>query len=152
MRNCIRSVHGLITEKTAPTSVGTAGGSVRKARIVLSRRIMAAAIFLSSVLPVAAVDRPHAPPVADGLRDCAGGFILPGSETCLRLGGAVRQDDTLRTGRGADLSPTKAGGRSLIASGSTARVTLDARTPTTLGPVRVYMSVRSRLPGGDGAR
>lgn len=77
---------------------------------------------------------------AEGLKPCRdGGFPLPDSATCLRLGGDVEAVATVRSGHHAP-APT----RSLsLRDGVHARLTLDARTPTALGPLRVYTSIRA---------
>lgn len=72
------------------------------------------------------------------LRNCAAqgpGFLaVPGSETCLRIGGRVR------TEAGTRLRP---GGAPVTASG---RLAVDARTQTAYGPVRAFVRLRSAQP------
>ena len=90
--------------------------------------------------PAAALDLdlPHipAPCTAQGP-----GFVaLGGTQTCLRIGGRVRAEAGTaprRPGREAP-SPVRASGR----------LSIDARTPTELGPVRTFI----RLHGGSAER
>jgi hypothetical protein len=95
----------------------------------------------------------------------AGFFFIPGSDTCLRVGGYARaeyaylQRTTMiavprfmgNLSSPAALAPNpKFAPASAIDSttGFTAngRVELDARTPTPLGDVRVFISVRGQTP------
>ena len=68
------------------------------------------------------------------------GFVqVPGSATCLKVGGRVVAETTVGARRIA---------RDQIAGfGASGRVSVDARTDTAYGPVRTYMRVRA----GDGA-
>lgn len=103
------------------------------------------ALALPPAVPCRAAEQ--APLSVQGLRDCpGGGVILPGSDACLRLSGAVSATTAVRT-------PTRGGTmrQTLTRSGTSAHVDLDLRAPTSLGPVRVYTSIRMR-DGLGGAR
>ena len=73
-----------------------------------------------------------------------GGLALPGTTTCLRLGGVVRAEAATRAAP-AIVAPAPDGGRgrSVATLRAGARVDLDARTPTPYGPLRAYMAVRT---------
>ena len=117
------------------------------------RRCWLILCLLASVAAQAG-ERPLAPPTpATGLRDCAGGgIILPGSRTCLHLGGSVRAEATTGFGEGHTARDTAGTRRSLTHFGTEARIALDARTPTDMGPLRVYVEGRSRMPDGGFGR
>ncbi|WP_210496284.1 porin [Microvirga antarctica] len=69
----------------------------------------------------------------------AGFFSVPGTETCLRIGGRVRSDVVMGSGRSRlqDVSGVQTG----------ARVTLDARTPTPYGPLRTVIRYQTPAMG-----
>lgn len=96
---------------------------------------------------------PPSPPPRLGACGTGGGFLLPGTDGCLTIGGFVRAEGVWRSlpatmafvtpeagtaipvvRRGADL------GRSAL--GATAGLTADLRIPTELGPFRVFVSLR----------
>lgn len=97
------------------------------------------------------------PSAADELRrlgSCgvaAGGFTLPGTDACLRIGGFARAE-TAWTSASPGLAlqvpaapsravvPASSLGRSAI--GADARLSVDVRVPTELGPLRAYVSLR----------
>lgn len=78
-----------------------------------------------------------APSALDGAR-CGPGFTeLPGTRTCLRLGGRVRAEvGAGRSRAGAAVRPGVGG-----------RVTLDARTHTEQGPLRTVIQMRAGSAG-----
>jgi hypothetical protein len=81
-----------------------------------------------------------APCAAQGPGFAAQGTGIGGTQTCLRIGGRVRAEAGTaprRPGREAP-SPVRASGR----------LSIDARTPTELGPVRTFI----RLHGGSPER
>ena len=84
-----------------------------------------------------------------------GTFLIPGSDTCLRLTGVVRSDLGLRNGAGdlrfanpASLAtpsrpfPLSRGSGSAIST--SAFIAADVRTQTELGPARLYVSIGRR--------
>ncbi|RFB80838.1 porin [Methylovirgula sp. 4M-Z18] len=96
----------------------------------------------------------------------AGYFYIPGTDTCLKIGGYLRAVfEGVSVGNQGTLTPYKAGiasksaataatvvsGRSLNATGFNTRVqlTFDARTATAYGTLRSYMALR--LHQNDGA-
>ena len=73
----------------------------------------------------------------------AGELVLPGTSTCLRLGGVVRAEAAVGHGAAPIVPSAPDGGRrrSTAALRAGARVDLDARVPTASGPLRAYMAV-----------
>ena len=101
----------------------------------------AIALLAFTVAAPAAVAEPWTLP--ETVRACpqhGPGFVqVPGSATCLKVGGRVVAETTVGARRIA---------RDQIAGfGASGRVSVDARTDTAYGPVRTYMRVRA----GDGA-
>jgi hypothetical protein len=76
-----------------------------------------------------------------------GGIQVPGSATCLRLGGQLRTETTVVGGSGGE-----AFRHTLTRRSGSGRVTVDVRTPTPLGPIRAFASVRGGLDGPPGTR
>ena len=80
----------------------------------------------------------------------SGAFALPGSDTCLRIGGFVAAEYSAHfaaaAGKLAALSPV-AGvvepQRDLSRSVARGELSIDVRTQTELGPLRVYVSLRT---------
>ncbi len=97
----------------------------------------------------AAMAAETSPAVVRPAAACGGqGLVLPGTDTCLRLGGMARAEAATRAAGsgsaavpGASATPS-AGARAsrLRAQG---RVDLDARTETSAGPIRAFLSVRT---------
>ena len=96
-----------------------------------------AGLALAAFAGIAAAQAGERPLAPDSNAHCGPGFTaVPGTRTCLRLGGQVRSD--VAVGRSA-------------ASGSarpevSGRVTLDARTATEHGPVRVFIQAGTGQP------
>jgi opacity protein-like surface antigen len=108
-----------------------------------------------------------APAAADYVKVCdaygAGFFYIPGSETCLKIGGYVRVElltgshSATLGGVGVSLQPVtnpgmKIGGnRNDTALNTRVRVdvTLDARTNTELGLLRSYIELRDTINSGN---
>ena len=87
-------------------------------------------------MPAGAFDRA---PAAESVRSCprhGPGFVqLPGTTTCVRIGGRVR---------GEYGASTRRVGRDQIAGfGSSAAVSMDSRTDTEYGPLRSYVRVKA---------
>ena len=83
--------------------------------------------------------RPFDPSATEACPQYGAGFVqVPGSSTCIRVGGRVRADYVVTSGRS---SRDRASGFS--PSGS---VSADVRTDTAAGPLRAYVRVR----GGGG--
>lgn len=102
------------------------------------RMLVVMALVAAQAAPSRAAER--ATMTVQGLRDCPdGGVVLPGSDACLRLSGAVSATTAVRT---APRSLTLR--QALTRSDAAAHIDLDLRAPTSLGPVRVYTSVRLR--------
>lgn len=106
-----------------------------------------AAAFAASVLwaGTAVAGPPERATGPDGVRTCprlGPGFIeIPGTSTCIRIGGRVVAE--AGTGRSAGVSRDRIAG-----FGTQGSVTLDARTDTELGPFRAVWRIRAS-PNGD---
>lgn len=79
------------------------------------------------------------------------GVLLPGTDTCLRVGGEVWADVTAGPAAALQLAPVPAAPLPAPVHRSAAvslrpegRLSVDARTETAYGPMRVYLSVKSR--------
>lgn len=119
------------------------------------RRIAAAAALLTAAGTVQAAERSDAPAVPH-LGACgiaSGGFLLPGTDACLTIGGFVRAEGSWAlasprlalapAAEAVSRVPTPASGSlGRPAFGTSARLTADMRIPTELGPVRVFVSLR----------
>ena len=84
----------------------------------------------------------------------SGFFTLPGSDTCVRLGGAARFETQYTPGRNvySIVDGTLKQSKSLQdTNGFEARgvINVDARTPTELGVARTYVRIRSANTSGD---
>lgn len=85
--------------------------------------------------------RPHEPAPMQACPQYGAGFVqVPGTATCIRIGGRVRADYVV-TSRRRSISRDQVSGFS--PSGS---VSADVRTETGMGPLRAY--VRTRAGGG----
>jgi hypothetical protein len=98
--------------------------------------ISLASLVALGLAPAGALERV---PVPDPVRACpryGPGFVqVPGSTTCIKLGGRVTSEYT--TG-------TRHVSRDQIAGfGTSARVSMDTRTDTAYGPLRSYVRVRA---------
>ena len=88
-----------------------------------------------------------------------GFFTLPGSDTCLKIGGYVRFETQYTPGQrivnvgaaGTAASPVisqVAGAQDTTGMEARGRVILDARTPTAMGPVRTYVRISDKVASG----
>ncbi len=93
-----------------------------------------------------AADEPPAPPV-DFARLCAAFgsafHAVPGTETCVRMGGRVRADAVLADGPGATAEDHN------FATRSRGTVYLETRTPTDFGLVRTYIEMEAAVGPSD---
>jgi len=102
-------------------------------------RKSALVLACAATLMSAGAQAENAPPKksapVDHVRNCAthgaGYFSVPGSETCVRIGGRARYDYDYRQARARDISQT--------GSRASARTTIDARTPTDYGMLRTFV-------------
>ena len=120
-------------------------------KLVKSLVLGSAAAFVG-VTGASAADLPLAEPV-EYVKVCdaygAGFFYIPGTETCLLIGGYVRAEYSV-----GEVSKTLAGVRNNNDSGfrARARFWFDARTETEMGTVRTYIRAQfQRDSGGVGA-
>ena len=101
----------------------------------MSAVVLACAATLMSAGAQAENAPPKKPAPVDHVRNCAthgaGYFSVPGSETCVRIGGQARYDYGYGQARARDVSQT--------GSRATGRTTIDARTPTEYGMLRTFV-------------
>lgn len=114
---------------------------------VLSLRPLALSAALLASAPAAAIDW-QAPETARACPRHGPGFIeLPGTSTCVRIGGRVATDLAVSTRPVAN--------RAVRGVGTSARIDVEARADTPLGPARLVWSGRaatgaSAFPGRPG--
>jgi hypothetical protein len=103
------------------------------------RLALVALTLVAAASPAAATEPWAVPETARACPQHGPGFVqLPGSTTCVKIGGRVVAETTTGSRRIA---------RDQIAGfGASGRVSLDARTETPYGPVRSYIRVKA----GDG--
>ncbi|MCK7612499.1 porin [Roseibium sediminicola] len=114
------------------------------------KSLMLAAASVAAATTAQAADLPVAPEPVDYVRVCdaygARFYYIPGTETCLRVGGRVRTqfvvNNVLEDGAFGDRD---ADGYSWLARGY---VYLDARTATEFGTLRSYVSIYSTNTNG----
>ena len=127
--------------------------------------MLGSAAVLATVVGAQAADLPSkkaAPATYVKICDAygAGFFFIPGTDTCIKVGGYVRVDYDYRperkntitstTNSGNTSDATKLTGKDTTTSGFYNRATLqvDARTPTAMGVARTFMALR--LESGSG--
>jgi len=104
-----------------------------------------------------AADLPVKAKAVEYVRICslygAGFFYIPGTDTCIKLGGYLRVDTTFNTGTGAYGQPGYSGDqgqvnryRDYFLSRSRMALTVDTRTATEYGVVRTFGSGRLPVP------
>jgi len=78
-----------------------------------------------------------------------GFFYIPGTDSCLKVGGMLRQDvafvpagDSYKVTAGARAIDKAAAGLNTVGWETRARIELDARTPTDVGTVQTAMGIR----------
>lgn len=118
--------------------------------------LLGAAAAAAAATGAQAADLPVAPEPVDYVRVCdafgTGFFYIPGTETCLRVGGRVRAEFRFNDFGDSDNSWD---GRTDAGTSTRARayIRLDARTNTEYGLVRAYIDTyftnNSRIGGGD---
>jgi len=125
---------------------------------MLKQTIVIGAILSSAVAFAADLPSKRAEP-ANYVKVCdaygAGFFYVPGSDTCLRVGGLVRADtyyvpqqDQYKVTNGAKAISVPAAGENTIGWETRAKIELDARTQTEYGTVQIYMAPRFSRAGG----
>jgi len=115
------------------------------------KSLMLGAASVAAATTAQAADLPVAPEPVDYVRVCdaygARFYYIPGTETCLRVGGRVRTqfvvNNTLDDGAFGDRDSD---GYSWLARGY---VYLDARTATEFGTLRSYVSIYSSNTNGE---
>ena len=106
------------------------------------------AVALGALAPMPAVAREPwvAPEVARACPRHGPGFIeVPGSTTCIRIGGRVRADYDVGK-RGGVARHRLAPADRIGGFGTSARLTVESRTDTELGPLRLIY----RMDAGEG--
>ncbi|MEP2707352.1 MAG: porin [Roseibium sp.] len=117
----------------------------------LFKGMMLGAAAVATATTAQAADLPVAPEPVDYVRICdaygARFYYIPGTETCLRVGGRVRTQiqtgDLL--GNDSDYAVRNNNGYSWLARGS---VRLDARTATEMGTLRAYVAIDADATNG----
>lgn len=107
-------------------------------------RILGPAVLaMAFSTPLPAADRL---PVEPAARSCPGygpGFVeVPGTSTCIRIGGRVRSE--------AGASTNRAAGGSTTGFRNSGQISMDTRTGTAYGPLRTFVRLRAAsdtLPG-----
>ena len=127
------------------------------------KNTLTALALLASTSIAGAVDlpsgkaQPQAP--ANYVKVCdaygAGFFYIPGTDSCLRVGGMIRQDfayvpagDTYKVTAGAKTINTYGAGQNTTGWETRGRIDLDARTPTDFGTVRTAAGIRFSRSSG----
>ena len=127
--------------------------------------LLGSAAVLATVVGAQAADLPSkkaAPATYVKICDAygAGFFFIPGTDTCIKVGGYVRVDYDYRperkntitstTNSGNTSDATKLTGKDTTTSGFYNRGTLqvDARTPTAMGVARTFMALRLETGSG----
>src|SRR3954462_15986619 len=111
--------------------------------------ILGSAAALLAISGAQAADLPVKAKAVEYVRICslygAGFFYIPGTDTCIKLGGYLRVDTTFNTGTGAYGQPGYAGDqgqgnryRDYFLSRSRMALTVDTRTATEYGVVRTF--------------
>src|SRR5215218_3635034 len=111
--------------------------------------ILGSAAGLIAMSGAQAADLPVKAKAVENVRICslygAGFFYIPGTDTCIKLGGYVRVDTTFNTGGGAYGNPAYSGDtgqgnryRDYFLSRSRMALTVDTRTATEYGVVRTF--------------
>ncbi len=125
--------------------------------------VIAAAALLGAAASAQAADLARkAPAAANYVKVCdaqgAGFFYIPGSDTCLKIGGYVRSEfyafgnnAAWNDGAGG-VSSSTGGHRAQNAIGSLARAELDidARTATEYGLLRSFVALQAQVTSGNG--
>lgn len=102
----------------------------------MTRPILYLAAAFAPLLPLAARAEPFAP--VETVRACPshgpGFYAIPGTTTCIRIGGRVRSEFTVASRRATrdDAGGFRTGGR----------VSIDARTDTAYGPLRSFVRLK----------
>ena len=117
------------------------------------KSLMLGAAAAAAATTVQAADLPVAPEPVDYVRVCdaygARFYYIPGTETCLRVGGRVRTqvvvNNVLEDGAFSDRDSD---GYSWLSRGY---LYLDARTATEFGTLRAYVSMYSTVTNGAGS-
>jgi len=115
--------------------------------------LLGSATGLVAVASASAADLPvrKAAPV-DYVRVCSaygtGFFYIPGTDTCLRVGGSVRMD--INTSELNQRGGLVTRGQNSYTTNGRARLFLDSRTGTDFGMLRAYIGVEHTIPGSNG--
>lgn len=102
--------------------------------------LVAAAVAGGAVAAERRTPTPAMVPSAPACLRHGPGFVeVPGTRTCIRIGGRVRAEAGGGTGRVSrdDIAAPRASGR----------VSVDTRTDTDYGPVRTFVRMRAGQPG-----
>ena len=114
-----------------------------------SRRWCFAAAILAAEVPAGLAGPLPLDPQARAAASCGpGALALPGSKTCLRIGGFVRAEASVASSPAPAVPGIVPAGRPHRTAGSSlrpeARIDAEARSETPSGPIRAYVSVKAR--------
>ena len=120
--------------------------------------VMAAAVLGAASTAQAADLAKKAPAAANYVKVCdaygAGFFYIPGSETCLKIGGYVwAQYGIYKDSASYGLGFGSRTGENLISTGARVNLQFDARTNTEMGLLRSYIEIQQTIgsqPGRNG--
>ncbi|MEP3049500.1 MAG: porin [Roseibium sp.] len=121
----------------------------------LFKGMMLGAAAVATATTAQAADLPVAPEPVDYVRICdaygARFYYIPGTETCLRVGGRVRtqiQTTNVQGTNETDWANRDSDGYNWLARGS---VRLDARTATEMGTLRAYVAIDANSTESGGS-
>jgi hypothetical protein len=147
---------------------GENGAQMQFSKSILKPTLLASGGFIAAAVAAQAADLPSrkSAPV-DYVRVCdaygGGFFYIPGTDTCLRVGGYVRAEYAYVSTGGIVFAPNGVVGKAASASNAPfvpgrnedttgfmarGRVNLDARTQTPWGTVRTFIGIRLAANGG----
>ena len=127
-------------------------------RFMLNKTLLGSAAVILTVIGAQAADLPSkkaAPATYVKICDAygAGFFYIPGSETCVKLGGVARLEFQYTPGKNTVNATTGALQQSSNVQSTTgffqrARLRVDARTPTSMGVARTFIALRAENTSG----
>ena len=127
-------------------------------RFMLNKTLLGSAAVILTVLGAQAADLPSkkaAPATYVKICDAygAGFFYLPGTETCVKLGGVARLEFQYTPGKDTVAPATGGLQQSANVQSTTgffqrARLRVDARTPTSMGVARTFIALRAENTSG----
>src|SRR5450756_757046 len=122
----------------------------------ITRLVLGSAAGLLAIGGVQAADLPMKAKAVEYVRVCslygAGFFYIPGTDTCIKLGGYLRADTVLNTNNDIGFAGGVTGARNALSNYYTSRarfdMTVDTRTATEYGVVRTFADMVYTWTGG----